>query len=114
MDDRFGLLRRHESIGSDVRPDVEERASTFKQRLEEMHVVPVIHTLVVDQGGHAASAVPRDYSRLGDPLLEWEGAHETAEMPVRMLRETARKKKKLVERDVVAHVVEADTRERDR
>ncbi len=30
------------------------------------------------------------------------------------LRETARKKKKLVERDVVAHVVEADTRERDR
>lgn len=30
------------------------------------------------------------------------------------LRETARKKKKLVERDIVAHVVEADTRERDR
>ncbi len=30
------------------------------------------------------------------------------------LRETARKKKKLVERDVVAQVIEADTRERDR
>lgn len=30
------------------------------------------------------------------------------------LRETARKKKKLVERDVVAHVIEVDTRERDR
>jgi general secretion pathway protein A len=30
------------------------------------------------------------------------------------LRETARKKRKLVERDVVARVIEADTRERDR
>jgi general secretion pathway protein A len=30
------------------------------------------------------------------------------------LRETARKKKKLVERDVMARVIEADTRERDR
>jgi len=30
------------------------------------------------------------------------------------LRETARKKRKLVERDVVAHVIEVDTRERDR
>jgi general secretion pathway protein A len=30
------------------------------------------------------------------------------------LRETARKKKKLVARDVVAHVIEVDTRERDR
>ncbi len=30
------------------------------------------------------------------------------------LRETARKKKKLVERDVVTLVIEADTRERDR
>lgn len=30
------------------------------------------------------------------------------------LRESARKKKKLVERDVVAHVIEVDTRERDR
>ena len=30
------------------------------------------------------------------------------------LRETARKKRKLVERDVVTHVIEADTRERDR
>jgi general secretion pathway protein A len=31
-----------------------------------------------------------------------------------VLRETARKKKKLVERDVMARVIEADTRERDR
>jgi general secretion pathway protein A len=30
------------------------------------------------------------------------------------LRETARKKKKLVQRDVLARVIEADTRERDR
>jgi type II secretory pathway predicted ATPase ExeA len=30
------------------------------------------------------------------------------------LRETARKKRKLVERDVVARVIEADARERDR
>jgi hypothetical protein len=30
------------------------------------------------------------------------------------LRETARKKRKLVERDVVSRVIEADTRERDR
>jgi general secretion pathway protein A len=30
------------------------------------------------------------------------------------LRETARKKRKLVERDVVVRVIEADTRERDR
>src|SRR3954468_950165 len=30
------------------------------------------------------------------------------------LRESARKKRKLVERDVVTHVIEADTRERDR
>jgi hypothetical protein len=30
------------------------------------------------------------------------------------LRETARKKRKLVERDVVGRVIEADTRERDR
>lgn len=30
------------------------------------------------------------------------------------LRETARKKRKLVERDVVTHVIEADTRERER
>ena len=30
------------------------------------------------------------------------------------LRETARKKRKLVERDVVIRVIEADTRERDR
>jgi type II secretory pathway predicted ATPase ExeA len=30
------------------------------------------------------------------------------------LRETARKKRKLVERDVVTRVIEADTRERDR
>ena len=30
------------------------------------------------------------------------------------LRETVRKKRKLVERDVVARVIEADTRERDR
>ena len=30
------------------------------------------------------------------------------------LRETAKKKRKLVERDVVARVIEADTRERDR
>ncbi len=30
------------------------------------------------------------------------------------LRETARKKRKLIERDVVARVIEADTRERDR
>ena len=30
------------------------------------------------------------------------------------LRETARKNKKLVERDVVTRVIEADTRERDR
>jgi hypothetical protein len=29
------------------------------------------------------------------------------------LRETSRKKRKLVERDVVIHVIEADTRERD-
>lgn len=29
------------------------------------------------------------------------------------LRETARMKRKLVERDVVTHVIEADTRERD-
>jgi len=30
------------------------------------------------------------------------------------LRESARKKRKLVERDVVTQVIEADTRERDR
>ena len=30
------------------------------------------------------------------------------------LRESARKKRKLVERDVVTHVIEADTRERHR
>jgi hypothetical protein len=30
------------------------------------------------------------------------------------LRETARRNKKLVERDVVTRVIEADTRERDR
>lgn len=30
------------------------------------------------------------------------------------LRETVRKKRKLVERDVVSRVIEADTRERDR
>ena len=30
------------------------------------------------------------------------------------LREAARKKRKLVERDVVTRVIEADTRERDR
>jgi general secretion pathway protein A len=30
------------------------------------------------------------------------------------LRETARRKRKLVERDVVVRVIEADTRERDR
>lgn len=30
------------------------------------------------------------------------------------LRETARKQRKLVERDVVSRVIEADTRERDR
>ena len=35
-------------------------------------------------------------------------------LAARALRETARKKRKLVERDVVTRVVEADTRERDR
>ena len=41
---------------------------------------------------------------------------QLAEQPevVAKLRESARKKRRLVERDVVTQVIEADTRERDR
>ena len=74
MDIRFGLLRRHESIGTDVGPDVKERAATPEQDLEKMHVVPVVHSLVIDQGRYTTSAISRDDSRLGDPLLEGKGA----------------------------------------
>jgi hypothetical protein len=64
----------------------------------------------IDLVGAVALAEEQDL-----PRLRTVGAmRDLDRLATAALRETARKKRKLVERDVVVRVIEADTRERDR
>src|SRR5262245_33123037 len=58
------LLRRHERVGADVGADVEKGASVPEQGLEEVHIVPVVHSLVIDESRYATLTISGDDSRL--------------------------------------------------
>lgn len=102
--DRLGL-RRNRSLHSRLHHRFEiapltpdDTAEYLRLRMRRAGCDREVFALDASVLLHEATGAMRDLDRLAAAAL----------------RETARKKRKLVERDVVARVIEADTRERDR
>lgn len=99
-------LRRNRSVYSRIHHRLEVTALTPDDTAEYLRLR--LTRVGVDREVFASDAVVLLHEATAGAMRDLDRLAGAA------LRETARKKRKLVERDVVGRVIEADTRERDR